>query len=109
MSTFEERHGVSREQLRALVAERARAGLPLGSRARRRALQAARAEGVPLTRRQRQVLLLIADGLTSGEIAARLVVQPGTAKSHTRDLLARLGARSRAHAVAVAFRRGLIE
>lgn len=76
---------------------------------RQRELQCRRGREVPLTPRQRQVLGLIASGSSTVEIASRLVVQPDTASRHVKDILARLGARSRAHAVAIAFRRGLIE
>jgi DNA-binding CsgD family transcriptional regulator len=58
--------------------------------------------------RELQVLALIAEGMTDSEIGGRLFVAPNTVKSHVKNLLAKLGARSRAHAVAVGFRRGLI-
>jgi len=61
------------------------------------------------TRRERQVLQLIADGLANREIAEQLHLSEETVKSHVRHLLGKLQARSRAHAVAVGFRRDLIE
>lgn len=61
------------------------------------------------TPRERQVLQLIADGLVNREIGVELHLSEETVKSHVRHLLAKLQARSRAHAVAVAFRRGLVE
>ena len=60
------------------------------------------------TGRETQVLQLIADGLANREIGERLHLSEETVKSHVRHLLAKLDARSRAHAVAVGFRRGLI-
>ena len=51
---------------------------------------------------------LVADGLVNREIGQRLFLSEETVKSHVRHLLAKLQARSRAHAVAVGFRRGLI-
>jgi DNA-binding NarL/FixJ family response regulator len=54
------------------------------------------------------VLQLVADGLVNREIGERLFLSEETVKSHVRHLLAKLQARSRAHAVAVGFRRGLI-
>jgi DNA-binding NarL/FixJ family response regulator len=60
------------------------------------------------TGREIDVLQLISEGLGNREIAERLFVSVETVKSHVRHLLAKLEARSRAHAVAVAFRRGLI-
>jgi DNA-binding NarL/FixJ family response regulator len=60
------------------------------------------------TTREVQVLQLISDGLVNREIGQRLFLSEETVKSHVRHLLAKLQARSRAHAVAVGFRRGLI-
>ncbi len=60
------------------------------------------------TNREVQVLQLISDGLVNREIGTRLFLSEETVKSHVRHLLAKLQARSRAHAVAVGFRRGII-
>ena len=60
------------------------------------------------TNREIEVLQLVADGLVNREIGERLFLSEETVKSHVRHLLAKLQARSRAHAVAVGFRRGLI-
>jgi DNA-binding NarL/FixJ family response regulator len=60
------------------------------------------------TMREIEVLQLVADGLVNREIGQRLFLSEETVKSHVRHLLAKLQARSRAHAVAVGFRRGLI-
>ena len=60
------------------------------------------------TAREIEVLQLVADGLVNREIGQRLYLSEETVKSHVRHLLAKLQARSRAHAVAVGFRRGLI-
>lgn len=60
------------------------------------------------TNREVQVLQLISDGLVNREIGQRLFLSEETVKSHVRHLLAKLQARSRAHAVAVGFRRGFI-
>jgi DNA-binding NarL/FixJ family response regulator len=60
------------------------------------------------TARENEVLQLISDGLANREIGERLFLSEETVKSHVRHLLAKLQARSRAHAVAVGFRRGLI-
>ena len=78
-----------------------------------------RAEVIPLngslraleqdpTMREIEVLQLISDGLVNREIGHRLYLSEETVKSHVRHLLAKLHARSRAHAVAIGFRRGLI-
>jgi DNA-binding NarL/FixJ family response regulator len=62
----------------------------------------------PPTAREIQVLQLIAEGFVNREIGQQLFLSEETVKSHVRHLLAKLQARSRAHAVAVGFRRGLI-
>ena len=60
------------------------------------------------TMREIEVLQLISDGLVNREIGQRLFLSEETVKSHVRHLLAKLQARSRAHAVAIGFRRSLI-
>ncbi|MBA2360019.1 MAG: response regulator transcription factor [Actinobacteria bacterium] len=60
------------------------------------------------TARELEVLQLISEGLVNREIGHRLFLSEETVKSHVRHLLAKLHARSRAHAVAVGFRRSLI-
>jgi DNA-binding NarL/FixJ family response regulator len=60
------------------------------------------------TMREIEVLQLIAEGLVNREIGQRLFLSEETVKSHVRHLLAKLQARSRAHAVAIGFRRGLV-
>jgi DNA-binding NarL/FixJ family response regulator len=70
--------------------------------------QISRELGQDPTAREIEVLQLVADGLVNREIGERLFLSEETVKSHVRHLLAKLQARSRAHAVAVGFRRGLI-
>lgn len=60
------------------------------------------------TAREIEVLQLVADGLVNRDIGKALFLSEETVKSHVRHILAKLQARSRAHAVAVGFRRGLI-
>ena len=61
-----------------------------------------------LTPRQREVLLLIARGLSNSEIEVELGITRATCRSHITALLARLGARDRAQLVIVAYEAGLI-
>ena len=62
-----------------------------------------------LTRRQREILQLYADGRSTEEVAKRLGVSTETVRTHTKAVLARLDARDRAHAVAIGLRNSLIE
>lgn len=62
-----------------------------------------------LSNRESEVLRLIADGLSSPEIAARLYISSSTVKTHVKNLCEKLGVSDRAAAVAEAMRRGLME
>jgi PAS domain S-box-containing protein len=64
---------------------------------------------LPLTGREREVLGLVAGGLRGGEIAQHLVLSPETIKSHVQNAMMKLGAHTRAHAVAIALRTGQID
>lgn len=62
-----------------------------------------------LTRRQRQILQMLANGESTMIAARQLELSEETVKTHTKNILARLGARNRAHAIAIALRESLIE
>jgi len=62
-----------------------------------------------LTPREREVLALLARGLTQRDIALELVVSPKTVGSHIQSVLGKLGVHSRTQAVALAFREGLLD
>lgn len=61
-----------------------------------------------LTDREREVMALVAEGLSNGEIAGRLVVSPATAKTHVSRAMIKLGARDRAQLVVAAYETGLV-
>ncbi|WP_169802005.1 helix-turn-helix domain-containing protein, partial [Streptomyces phaeochromogenes] len=61
-----------------------------------------------LTDREREVLALVAGGLFNEDIAARLYVSPLTAKTHVNRAMTKLGVRSRAQLVILAYESGLV-
>lgn len=71
-------------------------------------VMAAGAGRMRLSEREREVMTLVASGLQSGDIAERLFLSPETVKSHVQNALGKLGARTRAHAVAIALVTGQI-
>jgi two-component system, NarL family, response regulator LiaR len=64
--------------------------------------------GLDLTEREREVLVLMVEGLNNTQIAGRLTVSPSTIKSHVSNILTKLGVSSRTEAVTLALRNGLI-
>ena len=91
------------------VVEALEAALDAGfaPRASNRDLYTGAASPAPLlTARQREILAFVAGGYTTDEIAGELFISPDTAATHVRNAMQRLGARTRAHAVAVAMRAG---
>jgi DNA-binding NarL/FixJ family response regulator len=61
-----------------------------------------------LTDREREVLTLVAAGLSNDEIAAHLVLSPATAKTHVSRTMTKLGVRDRAQLVVIAYESGLV-
>jgi DNA-binding NarL/FixJ family response regulator len=61
-----------------------------------------------LTEREREVMVLVAGGLSNDEIAQRLVISPATAKTHVSRAMVKLGARDRAQLVVFAYQSGLV-
>jgi DNA-binding NarL/FixJ family response regulator len=61
-----------------------------------------------LTNREREVVALVAHGLSNDEIAGRMVVSPMTAKTHVSRAMTKLGARDRAQLVVFAYQSGLV-
>jgi len=66
------------------------------------------ADAHDLTRREREVLLLLAEGLSQKEIATRLVISSTTVATHIQRILSKLELHSRAEAVAWAHRAGAV-
>jgi DNA-binding CsgD family transcriptional regulator len=65
-------------------------------------------QSASLTNREREILALLADGLGNKQIATRLGISPNTVKTHLELLFDKIGVRSRAEAVAVGVRRGML-
>jgi DNA-binding NarL/FixJ family response regulator len=61
-----------------------------------------------LSVREREVLALLADGMSGEEVAKRLFLSPETVRTHIRNTMAKLEADTRVHAIAIALRRGEI-
>ncbi|GAA4609502.1 DNA-binding NarL/FixJ family response regulator [Actinoplanes octamycinicus] len=61
-----------------------------------------------LTDREREVLVLVAHGLSNDEIAERLYLSPFTAKTHVNRAMSKLGVRDRAQLVVLAYQRGIV-
>jgi DNA-binding NarL/FixJ family response regulator len=61
-----------------------------------------------LTEREREVMVLVAGGLTNDEIAERLFMSPATARTHVSRAMSKLGARDRAQLVVMAYETGLV-
>ncbi|MDX3111179.1 response regulator [Nonomuraea angiospora] len=61
-----------------------------------------------LTEREREVMALVAAGLSNDEIAARLVLSPATAKTHVSRIMTKLSVRDRAQLVIIAYEAGMI-
>ncbi len=61
-------------------------------------------ERPPLTRREREILGLLAEGMSGARIAEKLVLSPETVRTHVRNAMAKLGASTRSQAVALALR-----
>jgi DNA-binding NarL/FixJ family response regulator len=75
----------------------------------RHSLRSPTAPPTGLTPRELEVLELLAEGLTPDELAAQLFISNRTVGTHIQNIFRKLGVRTRAQAVAVAFRQGLVE
>ncbi len=69
----------------------------------------ARPRPSPLSAREREIMRRVALGQDGPEIARDLVVSPATVRTHIGNAIRKLGARSRAHAIAIAMRSGLLD
>ena len=61
-----------------------------------------------LTEREREILVLVARGMTNDEIGAELFISPATVKTHLARIMAKLGAHDRAQLVVRAYEGGLV-
>jgi two-component system, NarL family, nitrate/nitrite response regulator NarL len=68
-----------------------------------------REPGADLTLREREVLRLVAEGLSTPDMAARLVVSTNTVRNHVQSILSKLGAHSKLEALVIATRGNLLE
>jgi DNA-binding NarL/FixJ family response regulator len=64
---------------------------------------------MPLSRKERLVLIEIARGRETDQIASKLYLSPHTVRTHTKNLMRKLSARTRAQAVAIAMSEGMID
>jgi len=64
--------------------------------------------GLDLTEREREILILMIEGLNNTQIAGRLTIGPSTVKSHVSNILSKLGVASRTEAVTLALRNNLV-
>jgi DNA-binding NarL/FixJ family response regulator len=87
---------VTRQLIKSLAGQRAPATAP------------DRAVLSRLTEREREVLALVAEGLSNDEIAGRLFLSPLTTKTHVSRMMTKLGARDRAQLVVIAYESGLV-
>jgi len=62
-----------------------------------------------LTPREREILQLLADGMSNADVAGKLFISQETVKSHVRHILTKLEADTRTHAVAIALREAIID
>ncbi len=90
--------GITRRLLAEFADRPARSAPPVGSPRRL----------ASITDREHEVLGLVAEGLSNAEIAQRLHITPGTAKTHVGNLLTKLDARDRVHLVILAYRTGVV-
>jgi DNA-binding NarL/FixJ family response regulator len=92
----------------ALLAPRITRRLIAQFTARRTADKAAEQLLSVLTRREREVLALVGQGMSNDEIGAALFLSPATARTHVSHAMVKLGARDRAQLVVIAYRTGLV-
>ncbi len=71
--------------------------------------QVDRRPDAPLSKREAEILQMVAYGATTKEVAHDLAISPHTVKTHLERIFEKLGANDRAQAVAIAIRRGIVE
>jgi len=96
------------ETIRAVQAGEVFIQPEIASRALRAALHPADGFIEPLSDREREVLVMLAQGIANKEIADKLHIAEGTVKNHVSNILGKLQAQNRTHAADIARKRGLI-
>lgn len=66
-------------------------------------------DGIELSDRQREIIEMVAEGLTNTQIANKLAIGPESVKTHVQNVMRKLGAHDRTQAAVIALRRGLID
>ena len=105
---YARKDGSPRELVEAL-AQVAEGGSDVDPRLRPALLSRRTTERLPaLSNREREILDLLAQGLTGEAVAERLVLSAETVKTHIRNAMSKLEANTRVHAIAIALREGFI-
>jgi DNA-binding NarL/FixJ family response regulator len=67
------------------------------------------AQMTQLTPREREVLILLAQGMSNAEVARKLIISEATARTHLAHVMAKLGVREKAQAIVAAYQAGLVQ
>ena len=99
---------VTSSPIRASRSARSRASVSPATSRCSAAVSGWRAELDAITQREREVMALVADGLSNEEIAQKLYMSPATVRTHVSRAMTKLGVRDRAQLVVLAYETGLV-